>query len=304
MSARKIEQACRDNVPCMALACGLVPAPSTIAAVVSSLPAESSARLRDILRVGEEQGVWGGTPLACDGLKRSSTAATEGRGAVADWRQHKATVAEKVKPVLAAHPSADQAREPLGAAEPRTEQATGQPPMPRVEPQVARSETLRAEPAPKRGKRGKALQRNVPDTDSATRPTAHGALQGSNGQALVEATQQVILPADVCGNGQDSGPGAPRREGAHAHGRAMGGPEESCEGKSLSADRHDHSEVKLTAGVHAQREASIPDPHVRQRAPRCAPPERHNPPPQARFTVEDFTSDQAHEGSVCPKDTV
>jgi hypothetical protein len=66
-----------------------------------------------------------------------------------------------------------------------------------------RLEALLAAPAPKRGKRGKELQRHVTDHDSAKMQPAPGVIQGDNGQALVEAKSQVIVPAEAFGNGQD-----------------------------------------------------------------------------------------------------
>jgi transposase len=49
MSSRKIEQACRDHITCMALACGMLPDHRTIAAVVSSRNEEITAICRDLL---------------------------------------------------------------------------------------------------------------------------------------------------------------------------------------------------------------------------------------------------------------
>jgi len=55
ISSRKIEQACRENITFMALACGQVPDPSTIAAFVASLKEELTSLFRAILLVGAEQ---------------------------------------------------------------------------------------------------------------------------------------------------------------------------------------------------------------------------------------------------------
>jgi transposase len=97
ISSRKIEQACRENVTFMALACGMVPDHRTIAAFVSSLQEAIVSLCRDILLVCPEQGVLGGPHCALDGLKLSSHAAQEWGGTVADLRQKKAKWAEKVK---------------------------------------------------------------------------------------------------------------------------------------------------------------------------------------------------------------
>ena len=64
ISSRKIEQACRENVVFMALACGQRPDHSTIAAFVSSMKDEILPLFRDVLLVCEEMNLLGGTMLA------------------------------------------------------------------------------------------------------------------------------------------------------------------------------------------------------------------------------------------------
>src|SRR5919109_797281 len=49
ISSRKMEQACRENITFMALACGQAPDHSTIAAFVTSLKTEVTSLFRDIL---------------------------------------------------------------------------------------------------------------------------------------------------------------------------------------------------------------------------------------------------------------
>jgi hypothetical protein len=55
IAARQSEQACRENITFMALACGQAPAHSTLAAFVASLNEEMAARFRAILLVCVEQ---------------------------------------------------------------------------------------------------------------------------------------------------------------------------------------------------------------------------------------------------------
>lgn len=73
----------------MALSCGMVPDHRTIAAFVSSMQEEMISLFRDVLLVCEEQGLWGGTHVALDGLKRSSHAAKAWSRTCGDLRQKK-----------------------------------------------------------------------------------------------------------------------------------------------------------------------------------------------------------------------
>jgi transposase len=288
ISSRKIEQACRENITFMALACGMVPDHSTIAAFVSSMQEEIVSLFRDILLVCEEQGLLGGTHFALDGLKLSSNAAKEWSGTFDDLRQKQEKLEAKVKSILEAHARADHEGTAARIAGPGSEPDRVQEQIARLEKQAARIEQFLAQNEPKRGKRGKELQSNVTDNDSAKMQTAHGVIQGYNGQALVDAKHQVIVHAAAFGNGQDYGHVAPMLEGAKANGKAIGLPEEYFEGKILSADSNYHSEANLTTCVQAKLDAYIPDPHFRQRDPRFATQDRHKPHPQEQFTLEDF----------------
>jgi transposase len=298
ISSRKIEQACRENITFMALACGMVPDHSTIAAFISSMKEEIVSLFRDILLVCEEQGLLGGTHFALDGLKLSSNAAKEWSGTFADLRQKKEKLEQKVKTVLAEHTRADQEGETSNTAE----QDKVHEQIQRLEQQAARIEKFLTENEPKRGKRGKELQSNITDNDSAKMQTAHGVMQGYNGQAFVDAKHQVILHAEAFGNGQDYGHVAPMLEGAKGNGTAIGLAQNYFEGKRFSADSNYHSEANLTTCVQEKLDAYIPDPHFRQRDPRFASQERHKPRPPEKFTLEDFTHDKEHNGYVCPND--
>ena len=67
ISSWKMEQACRENVTFMALACGQRPDHSTIAAFVSSMQEEIVPLFRDVLLVCEESGLLGGRFLRWTG---------------------------------------------------------------------------------------------------------------------------------------------------------------------------------------------------------------------------------------------
>jgi transposase len=263
ISSRRIEQACRENITFMALACGMLPDHSTIAAFVSSMQEEIISLFRDILLVCEAQGLLGGTHFALDGLKLPSNAAKEWSGTFADLRQKKAKLEEKVKILLAEHTRADQAGETASAAEQRPAQDTVQEQIQRLEKQAARIQKFFDKHEPKQGKRGKELQSNITDNESAKMQTAHGVIQGYNGQALVDEKYQVIMHAEVFGNGQDYGHVAPKLDGATANVKTIGFPETYFEGKVLSADSNYHSEANLEKCAQEKLDAYIPAPHFR-----------------------------------------
>jgi transposase len=148
ISSRKIEQACRENITFMALACGQVPDHSTIAAFVASLKAEIHSLFRAVLLVCAEQDLLGGTHFALDGVKLPSNAAKEWSGTFADLRQKQAKLEAKLQQVLAQHERADREEEATAPARP-VEQQRRQDQLQRLEQQAARIEAFLAAHEPK-----------------------------------------------------------------------------------------------------------------------------------------------------------
>ena len=107
ISSRKMEQACRENVTFMALACGQRPDHSTIAAFVSSMEGEILPLFRDVLLVCEESGLLGGTFFALDGCKLPSNASKEWSGKISDLVRKKEKMEKRVKELLKRQVEAD-----------------------------------------------------------------------------------------------------------------------------------------------------------------------------------------------------
>jgi len=103
ISSRKIEQACRENVVFIALACGQQPDHSTIATFVSSMKDEILPLFRDVLLVCQEMDLLGGTFFALDGLKLPSNASKEWSGTRSEIQRKKERLEAKVKELLAEH---------------------------------------------------------------------------------------------------------------------------------------------------------------------------------------------------------
>ena len=86
ITSRSLEQACRENITFMSLACGQKPDHSTIAAFVSSMAKENEPLFTKVLMICEEEGLLGGTHFSLDGLKLGSNAAKEWSGTFADLK--------------------------------------------------------------------------------------------------------------------------------------------------------------------------------------------------------------------------
>jgi transposase len=112
ISSRKIEQACRENVVFIALACGQQPDHSTIATFVSSLKDEILPLFRDVLLVCQEMDLLGGTFFALDGLKLPSNASKEWSGTRSELQRKKERLETKVKELLTEHVQEDNRGDP------------------------------------------------------------------------------------------------------------------------------------------------------------------------------------------------
>ena len=116
ISSRKIEQACRENVVFMALACGQQPDHSTIAAFISSMKDEILPLFRDVLLVCEEMNLLGGTMFALDGCKLPSNASKELSGTFTELQKKKQKIEVQVAQLLAEQIQTDRGPdEPTGA---------------------------------------------------------------------------------------------------------------------------------------------------------------------------------------------
>jgi hypothetical protein len=96
--------------------------------------------------------------LALDGLKLSANAAKDWSGTVADLRQKKEKLEEKVTTLLAAHTRADREGETSSTADQPSDQDKVHEQIHRLERQAARLEKFLAEHAPKRGKDWQGFQ--------------------------------------------------------------------------------------------------------------------------------------------------
>jgi transposase len=210
ISSRKIEQACRENVVFIALACGQQPDHSTIATFVSSMKAEILPLFRDVLLVCQEMDLLGGTFFALDGLKLPSNASKERSGTRSELQRKQERLEAKVKELLAEQVQEGNRDEPP----PGPGSGDREHQVQRLQKQVERLEKWLKENKARHGTTGKEISSNFTDNDSAKMKTSHGVIQGYNSQALIDAKHQVILHAEAFGVGQDYAHGPPMLEGA------------------------------------------------------------------------------------------
>lgn len=157
----------------------------------------------------------------------------------------------------------------------------------------------------KMGRQGKEIKSNITDNESAKMATSHGVIQGYNAQAVVDDKHQIIVVAEVFGDGQDAQNLSRILPRAKAIMQALGHGETGFHDTSWLADSNYFSDGNLETCDQEHLNAYIPDGNFRKRDPRFANQERYKPKKKhkkhkKRFGVEDFTYDEATECYRCP----
>jgi len=300
ISSRKIERACRENVTFMALSCRQCPDHSTIAPFVSSMKDEILPLFRDVLLVCEEMDLLGGTFFALDGLRLPSNASKRWSGTRSELEGRKERIEAKVKRLLTEHTEEDKRDEGSPKAGTSTGASDRQRQIERLQKKAARIERWLKENDGKVGAKGKEITSNITDNESAEMYTAHGIIQGYNGQALADSKHQVIIHGEAFGDSQDYEHAPPVLDGAKENLQAVGHGVDCFAGKILTADSNYHSATNIGKCEQEGLDAYIPDRFFRRRDPRYKPQRRYWPKRKKRFGLEDFRYSEATDHYACP----
>lgn len=305
MGSRKLERACRENVTFMALTCGQKPDHTTLAPFISSMGEERIVDLfTQVLLVCEEEGLLGGTHFSLDGVKLPSNASKEWSGKHAELRKKQEKLEEKVHEAVREHEEEDR-RQGTDPDQKRQEKR-----IHRLRRQAERIKRFLEQSKPKEGRRGKEVQSNVTDNESAKMISSHGVIQGYNANAFVDEKHQVVVHAEAFGDGDDGVNARPMLEGAKRNLEAAGHGTGGLKDKVISADTSYYSVENLEACRDEEVDAYIPDRHFRKRDPRFTDAARHRRPVDKHkqkykskrrwFGPDDFTFDDRTGKLICP----
>jgi len=309
IGSRRIEQLCRENITFMALTCGQAPDHSTLAHFISSMKKEVIHLFRDILLYCDGLDLLGGTHFSLDGLKLPSNASKEWSGTFKDLKKKKGKLEEKLKQVVHEHEQKDKQDSVSGS---KREKRIG-----RLSKKIERIERFLQEEEPRVGKTRAELQSNVTDNESAKMPTSHGVIQGYNSQAMVDSKHQIIVHAEVFGNGQDHDNLSPMLSGAQKNMETIGRGSDYFNNRILSCDANYHNKENLKRCAEEEIDAYIPDMKFRKRDERYEnqgrfknginPRKRIKPDRNveaARFTLTDFVYNERDKSYRCPNGRV
>jgi transposase len=299
ISSRQIERACAENVLFMAMSCNQRPDHSTIAAFVSSMKDQILPLFCDILLVCEQEDLLGGTFFALDGLKLPSNASMQWSGKLLEIGKKKEKIERRVRQLLEQQITTDKE-----SSNQSTDGSRRQRQIDKLQKQAERVDRWLKENDAKIGSKGRELQSNVTDNESAKMKTSHGTIQGYNAQALVDKKHQVIVHAHAFGNAHDHQHLAPMIDGAKDNLKKIGKSEDYFEDTIFTADTNYHNQSNLEKCQEEKLDAYIPDLKFRSRDARFATQPRYQPQKGKKFVLADFKYASQKDHYICPNGKV
>ncbi len=199
-SSREIQWQCQNNIIFKALSCDTVPHFTSIASFVSSHPKAIESVFEQVVLVCDQQGLLGNELFAIDGCKMSSNAAKEHSGTLKELSQKRDKIRQKINYCLSEHVKldgrkvADRERKGRLAQEAET-----------LEKQFNKINDFlqSAEPRMGHAKKPKEVKSNITDNESGKMLTSKGTIQGYNGVGSADKLNQIVIDAQVFGEGQE-----------------------------------------------------------------------------------------------------
>ena len=198
ISSRPIAQACEENVVFMALSGDTRPHFTTIAEFISNMGEQAVKVFTDVLTVCYAEGLIERKMFAVDGCKISANCSKEWSGTRAELEKKANRIEESVRALMDRHRGED--KDPADPDRQEQEQRA-------VEHLSGKAKKIReflSTTEERIGAQGKPVKSNVTDNESAKMPSSHGVIQGYTGIATVDAKHQVVVDAQVFGDGYEA----------------------------------------------------------------------------------------------------
>lgn len=295
LSSRNIMELCETNIIAKALSADSVPHFTVIADFITSMKEQVAKIFLEILMVCQEMELIGGNLFAIDGVKLPSNASKESSGTFSVLKRRKEKMQRTVKLLLKKHQEMDtkEHQDGNGGSTKRLKS------IKRIKDKVRRINQFLNTESPKQGNRGKEVQSNITDNESAKIKTSHGVIQGYNGIAMADEKHQVIVASEAFGKGQEHGCFTPLIEQAEENLKELTEGKASLTGKTVLADTNYFCEENLRTAAEAGIEAIIPDSNFRKRDERFAERKVHTGV-EYKFGLHEFTFEAKRNTYICP----
>ena len=303
ISSRDIAQACSENVTFMALSADTRPHFTTIAGFISSLGPQISHLYGAVLTVCADEGLIGQNMFAVDGCKIAANCSKENSGTRAHFEKKQQKLEKLVRNLVKKHRNMD-----VREAEAKQVVKKEKDAIRRLRGKITKLKEWLADNGDKSSLSGNVKQSNLTDNDSAKMPTSHGVIQGYNGQAMVDAKHQVVVHAEVFGEGQEHGLLEPMIEGTRETLNAIVETEDVFADAKLLADAGYSNEKNMQKVFEENIDAYIPDNKFRKRDPAFADADKYRKSIDRKHTTRkarwfkpsDFVMSADKKSLTCP----
>ncbi len=305
-SSREIQWCCETNVIFKALSCDSVPHYTTIAAFVSQRKKEIELVFEQVLLICHTQGLLGNELFAIDGCKMSSNAAKEWSGTFKELQEKRAKLKRQIRYRMREHQQLDKNE----AADEVRQQRTAQT-IDTLNQAHDKIDAFLKQAAPRMGKgrRSKEVKSNITDNESAKMTTSKGTIQGYNGVAAVDKKHQIIVDAQVFGEGQEHHTLQPVLETLKSRFQRLAISDDILKSQTIiTADTGFANEANMRYLHDNGINGYIPDNQFRSRDPKFDEQKhkygkRHQDKKvrtKGVFAASEFDFDPVHNRCVCP----
>jgi transposase len=261
-TSRDIARACEENVIFMALSADTQPHFTTISNFITKMKVQVISIFSDILLYCDEIGLIGKNMFAIDGCKMPSNASKEWSGTRASFEKKSKKMKTAIKYIIEKHRNADNNE---GESDQREQEEQY---IKTVKKQIKKIETFLKTHKEKIGKSGDPIKSNITDNDSAKMKTSKGTIQGYDAVAAVDDQDQIIVHAEIFGQGQEQDLLEPMLRSVKDNLEAIGHKGDIRKQAKWTADAGFHSEANMKMVFEDQIDAFIADNQFRKRDPR------------------------------------
>lgn len=273
-SSREIQWCCETNILFKALSCDTVPHYTTLASFVSGRGAEIEALFEQVLLICDEQGLLGKELFAIDGCKMSSNAAKEWSGTFKELEKKRDKIKRQMHYYINEHKQRDHTDTREDERQQRVEQtiATLNKAHEKIDHFLKSTS-----PRMGQGRIKKEVKSNITDNESAKMTTSKGTMQGYNGVTTADKKHQIIVDAQIFGEGQEHHTLQPVLESVRERFERLGLEEDVFQtGTLVTADTGYANEANMHYLHENHIDAYIPDNQFRKRDPKFAEQNNHH----------------------------
>jgi transposase len=290
-SSRKLYRLCQSHMIMKALAEDEEPFHTTIARFIVKNGEEIKKIFTEVLYFCNELKL-------IDGCKLPSNASKEWSGTKAELRKKREKIRKLVEKLMQQHRDDDDKKDGDGGNEDEEKKFVEQ--IKRYKDQIKKLDDFDKRHDERKGSRGKEIQSNITDNESAKIQGPHGIIQGYNGIAAADSKNQVIMAAEVFGSVYEGEQFPHMLEELEKNMAEITGKEEPLKRKTILADTGYFSEDNLQAAKAKKMEAIIPDPQFRMRDESFTEGKYGEYHEKARFDARDFKYKKKDNSYRCP----